>query len=68
MVVRHPVSFWLLFFITAITAALAIAWSLMHMLLLAADLGLFWIIRWVCHLEGKHDYQQRIIDDGHTHS
>lgn len=56
MNIRHPVSFILLLVVMVATAALSVAWSWSHLLVLLVTLGLMAFLRYIAHHEGRHDF------------
>ena len=55
MRIRHPISFFLLIGAVTITATIAVTWNIIHIVGLAADIGLIAAIRFAAHHEGRKD-------------
>jgi hypothetical protein len=53
MRIRHPISFGLMLVIIVMTAAVAVVWSLTHLVALAVDIVAIIGLRWVAHREAS---------------
>jgi len=53
MPTHRSISFWLVVVIAVITASISVVWSMTHILLLAADIGLIAGLRQVAYWEGQ---------------
>jgi hypothetical protein len=52
LTIQYPISFWFMVFIWVLSAALAFAFTLSHLVGIAGDVGLIAALRWLAFQEG----------------